>query len=91
MVELVRMVADALRNDVFGINKQLLVIPRDVGDPVISPIVRVMDITEDVDTLGDVTPLDWPSLLVSLQIGPTLMILINRTREVIHEDQITSV
>lgn len=71
MVEFIRIMSRALKNETYGVNAQIANLPHDFNDPPIPQIKAIIDSTqkdEDVAALGrGIQVLDSPVLVVTLQ------------------------
>lgn len=71
IVETVRIVADALKDDTYGVNVLLDALARDEHDPAPPRVAAIVDVTRDaVLAAGEqgidfVPPADWPALIVA--------------------------
>lgn len=67
IIETLRIVADALANQTYGVNAQLPLVPLDGSDPVPSNVVTIEDETRNFDVALNKAPTDdYPQLLVAL-------------------------
>jgi hypothetical protein len=65
-LEVVRMVADALKSSAYGVNKKLLTVPRDLTDPMPPPVALIADEVRDLVAANFVTPPQTPAIYVSV-------------------------
>jgi hypothetical protein len=67
MVEICRIHSAALAHQTYGVNAQLANLPKYESDPEIPEIARVLDLTIDPEVILRKRPMDYPSLIVSMQ------------------------
>lgn len=67
MIEVIRVVTAALQHDTYGVNKQLQTIPLAEGHRKPKLVKRFLDASENDEVLVAPRPLDYPSIVVSMQ------------------------